>query len=293
MAKLDFHVIAYVLIGIVIYAAAILTTFGAALWQRTILGPTAGPLLMIVVTSLAGLGMVAIGYFMIRVLGGSASLRLTKLMTHLTRSKQVIEIRKNSIQESSGIKRMIVDQVHWFYIPILVFISAIGLGWDFHNANSPKAGFFHGVAGSFDIFSRPAIGTSPIVFSRHLIPALVILTIIAGLVPALVLPYFSKFKVTGVNAGPFHTTLLFSFVGVLAGVGVILTLIGLFYRSLWLNRAPLPYHFGILALLGFSLHLSLGMYLGMQKAEAKIMTSLQGSESGKLMVIGKKVSSPS
>ena len=90
---------------------------------------------------------------------------------------------------------------------------------------------------------------------------------------------------TGINAGPFHTTLLYSAVGVLAGLGVILTLLGLFYRSLWLNRAPLPYHFGILALLGFSLHYCLGMYLGMRRAEVKILREIHASESGKLIVL--------
>jgi hypothetical protein len=100
-----------------------------------------------------------------------------------------------------------------------------------------------------------------------------------------VLPYFDKFKVTGINAGPFHTSLLYSAVGAFAGLGVLLTLVGLFYRSLWLNRAPLPYHFGILALLGFSLHFSLGMYLGQRKAEGKILHRIHGSESGKLIVL--------
>jgi hypothetical protein len=150
---------------------------------------------------------------------------------------------------------------------------------------APKAGFFQPVLHTLDIFSRPVAGTSPILFSRHLIPALVLLIAIGGFVPALVLPYFEKFKITGVNAGPFHTSLLFYEVGVLAGLGVILTLVGLFYRSLWLNRAPLPYHFGILALLGFSIHFSLGMYLGHGKAEAKIVDMIRRSESGKLMVL--------
>ena len=74
-------------------------------------------------------------------------------------------------------------------------------------------------------------------------------------------------------------------VGALTGLGVLLTLVGLFYRSLWPNRAPLPYHFGILSLLGFSLHFPLGLYLGMEKAEVKILQRIHDSPSGKLIVL--------
>ena len=111
-------------------------------------------------------------------------------------------------------------------------------------------------------------------------------TILAGFVPAIVLPYFGKkFKITGVNAGQFHKYLLYYSVGALTGLGVLLTLVGLFYRSLWLNRAPLPYHFGLLSLLGLSLHFYLGLYLEMNKAEVKILQRIQDSPSGKLTVL--------
>lgn len=274
---------AYVLVGITFYAAAILTTFGPALWEYTHFGPTVGPMVMIIVTSLAGLCETAIGFLMILLLGGRSSLRLTRLMSRITHSKQIVETTKTPM--ISSIRARMLDRIHWLYMPGLVFISAVGLGWDVHNVNGAKAGLFQPVIPLLDIFSRPTPEMSPIVFSRHLIPALVLLTAIAGIVPALVLPYFDKFKVTGINAGPFHTTLLYSVVGVLAGLGVILTLVGVFYRSLWLNRAPLPYHFGILALLGFSLHYCLGMYLGMKRAEVKILREIHASESGKLIVI--------
>jgi len=265
------------------YAIAILTTFGRTLWEHSTLGPTLGPAVMIATTSLAGLGVVVLGYFMILFLGGSSSSGLGRFIAHLTHSKQIIEISKKPPLSSR--KARLLDRAHWLYVPVLVFISTVGLDWDVYNGDGPKAGFFQPVLHALDIFSRPAAGVGPILFSRHLIPALVVLTAIGGFAPALVLPYFEKFKITGVNAGPFHTSLLFSAVGALAGLGAILTLVGLFYRSLWLNRAPLPYHFGILALLGFSIHFSLGMYLGQGKAEAKIMDSIRRSESGKLIVL--------
>jgi hypothetical protein len=283
LVKLDFAMLVYVLVGVAFYAIAILTTFGHTLWEHSVLGPTLGPAVMIGTTSLAGLGVIVLGYFMILFLGGSSSLSFTRTIAHLTHSKQIIEISKNP--HASNKKAMLLDQAHWLYVPGLVFISTIGLGWDVYNGDGPKAGFFQPVLHALDIFSRPTSGVSPILFSRHLIPALVVLTAIGGFIPALVLPYFEKFKITGVNAGPFHTSLLFTEVAALAGLGIILTLVGLFYRSLWLNRAPLPYHFGILTLLGFSIHFSLGMYLGQGKAEAMILDRIRRSESGKLIVL--------
>jgi len=281
--KLDYATFAYFLVGVALYAIAILTTFGHTLWEHSSLGPTLGPTVMIATTSLAGLGVIVLGYFMILFLSGSPSSYFVRTIAHLTRTKQIIEISKNP--PASNKKAKMLHRVHWLYTPGLVFISTVGLGWDVYNGDSPKAGFFQPVLHALDIFSRPVAGTSPILFSRHLIPALVLLVAIGGFVPALVLPYFEKFKITGVNGGPFHTSLLFYEVGALAGLGVILTLVGLFYRSLWLNRAPLPYHFGILALLGFSIHFSLGMYLGHGKAEAKIMDGIRKSASGNLVVL--------
>jgi len=267
----------------IFFAIAILTTFGHTLWERSILGPTVGPTVMIASVSLAGLGEMVLGYFMILILGGSSSLGLTKFIAHHTHSKQIVEMSKTHGMSSR--KSRMLDRIHWLYMPVLVFVSAVGLGWDVHNADSPSTGLFQPILRALDIFSRPPAGVGPILYSRQLIPALVILTAVAGLIPALVLPYFDRFKVTGINAGPFHMSLLYSVVGVFAGLGVLLTLVGLFYRSLWLNRAPLPYHFGILALLGFSLHFSLGMYVGMRKAEGKILDRIKGSQSGMLIVL--------
>ncbi len=276
--------LAYGVVGVAFYATAILTTFGPTVWQRSSLGPRLGPVVMITSTSLAGLGAVVLGYAMILILGGSSSLSLISFIARRTKSKQVIEISKTIPASSKGAK--ILDRIHWLYIPGLIFIAAVGLGWDVHNVNGPASGFFQPVLRALDIFSRPPGGESPLVFSQHLIPALVILTATAGLVPALVLPYFDKIKVTGINSGPFHKSLLYIGVGAVAGLGVLFTLVGLFYRSLWLNREPLPYHFGLLSLLGFSIHFSLGTYLGRSRAEAKILNRVRGSQSGKLIVLG-------
>jgi hypothetical protein len=281
--KFGYGELMYVIAGLVFYSIAIITTFGRALWERSILGPTLGPIFMIASATLGGLGVVVIGYVMILILAGSASLSLAKFIAHLTRSKQIVERSKTSTK--SGNNTNILERAHWLYLPGVVFICALGLGWDVHNADGPGAGRLQPLLHALDIFSRPSPGVGPILFSRQLIPALIVLTSLAGIVPAIALPYIEKFKVTGINAGPFHTTLLLYAVGALAGLGAILTLLGLVYRSLWLNRTPLPYHFGILAILGFSMHFSLGMRLGMEKAELRILKQIHQSESGRLKIL--------
>ncbi|MGA8905701.1 MAG: hypothetical protein WB661_11920 [Candidatus Bathyarchaeia archaeon] len=282
LVRMDYTAFAYAIVGIVLYTVAIVTTFGRTLWERSTLGPVLGPTVMIISTSIAGLGAVVLGYLMIITLGGSPSLNLAKFISHVTSSKQIIEQSKTPPTLSRSSK--ILDRVQLLFVAGVVFISAVGLGWDVHNGDGPGAGMFQPLLHALDIFSRP-VGVGPIAFSRQLIPALLVLTVIAGIVPALVLPYFDRIKVTGLNASPFHKTLLYYEVGALAGLGAILTLVGLFYRSLWLNRAPLPYHFGILSLLGFSLHFSLGMYFGKRKAEVKILERIRRSQSGRLIVL--------
>ena len=238
---------------------------------------------MILSISVAGLGAIVLGFLMVLFLGGYVSLRLSRFVAHLTHSKQIVEAAKTKTR--TGFRERLLASVHWLYIPGVLFIAAVGLGWDVYNADGPKASFLQPVVHALDIFSRPPPGTSPILFSRHLIPALILLTAVVGIIPALVVVYFDKFKVTGINTWPFHIGMLYSEVGVLAGLGAILTLVGLFYRSLWLNRAPLPYHFGILTLLGFSLHFSLGMYIGIGNAGDKILVQVRGSQSRRLIVL--------
>jgi len=283
--RIDYAVPGYLISGLICCVVAILTTFGPKLWEHSVLGPTLGPLVMILFTSLAGLAGALIGYIMIFLFGGSVSIDLISYIARLTHSKQVVqslEVRRSS----SGVTGRLSGQLHWFYIPGVVFICAVGLGWDVYNADGPRAGLLQPILHALDVFSRPGPSVGPIAFSPRLIPALVALTVIAGLVPSIVLPYFGNFKVTGVNWGPMHTSLVYYEVGILTGLGAILTLVGLFYRSLWLDRAPLPYHFGILALLGFSILFSLGLYLGMRQAEDKIRDRIRKSDSGKLIVLG-------
>lgn len=183
--RFDYRAIAsYLVVGIASYAIAVLSTFGHALWEHSALGPTFGPIVMILSISVAGLGAIALGYLMVLFLGGYVLLRLSRFVAHLTHSKQIVEIAKTTTGTSLSAK--LLDGVHWLYIPGLLFISTVGLGWDVYNADGPKASLLQPVLHALDIFSRPPPGTNPILFSRHLIPALILLTAVAGLVPALV-----------------------------------------------------------------------------------------------------------
>jgi hypothetical protein len=281
--KVGYTELTYFVGGLASYSVAIVTTFGRTLWERSVFGPTFGPIVMIAFTTVGGFGVMLLGYGMVIGLGGGGSFAAATLMARIMRAKQIVEVAKVSTKSRT---KLFIDWSHWVYVPLVVFICALGLGWDIHNADGPHAEQLQPVLRALDVFTRPTSGIGPILFSRQLIPALVILTGLAGIVPALVMAYFEKFKVTGVNAGPFHTSLLLYAVGALAGLGAILTLLGLVYKSLWLNRAPLPYHFGILAILGFSLHFSLGLHLGVARAEVRIMGRLRKSKSGRLTVLG-------
>lgn len=100
----------------------------------------------------------------------------------------------------------------------------------------------------------------------QILPELSVLVVLAGLIPSLSLPYFRGMKITGVNGSPYHTNLLTTSVGVIAGTSVIFTLGGFLYRVLLLGTAPVYYHYSILAMVGLSLFYAAGNFLGVQKA---------------------------
>lgn len=90
---------------------------------------------------------------------------------------------------------------------------------------------FHDLLHAIDVFSKP-LQENLTSYSVSAIPYMLILVFVAGLVPSMVLPYFRRFKITGVNSGPFHTNILFTIVGFIAGLGATLTLIDLIYEVL-------------------------------------------------------------
>lgn len=123
-------------------------------------------------------------------------------------------------------------------------------------------------------------------YSIEMLLVMLVLVAIAGIVPSIVLPYFRKFKVTGVNSGPFHTDLLFTVVGFIVGLGALLTVLGLVYEVLWVGKGPSYYHYVVPVMLGLCVHYSIGASWGRDRAEIMVQRMLEVRE-GRRIVRGK------
>jgi hypothetical protein len=252
-------------LGILLYIAATVLSFDAD-------DPTSGlsPLPTLALTFATGLGALSLGYGLTILLGGQASLPLVEHMAHLTRSTHVVEI---------------VDELHrpkgWrclrdisLYLPVLIFVMSITLAWDVHNFHSPEFPVLHDLLHQLDIFSKPV---QPSVW-RHavdFIPPMIIFVAAAGAVPSLVLPYYRRFKITSVNSDPFHTDLLLSTLGLLAGFGALLSLGGYLFKVLWWGNGPRYYEYVLPTMLGLSIHYTIGAFLARDRSEKMVVAKLE------------------
>ena len=125
---------------------------------------------------------------------------------------------------------------------------------------------------SLNFFATPQRANA-VLFSLRLTPALIAITMISGLAPSIALPYFRRFKIIGINSGPFHSTVLFAVLGSVIGLSILVSLLGVFYNVFWAG-APSSYHYALIVLIGFSLHYSAGTYIGRNKAESIILWKL-------------------
>jgi hypothetical protein len=100
-----------------------------------------------------------------------------------------------------------------------------------------------------------------------------VVTLISGLAPSIALPYFRRFKIIGINSGPFHSTVLTAVFGSIISLNLLVGLLGIFYNVLW-AEAPTSYHYALIVLIGFSLHYSVGTYIGRDKAQSIILRKL-------------------
>jgi hypothetical protein len=253
------------MLGVLFYALAVVSTFAFEFYTSTI-----NPLLIFIFTSVGGLGALALGYASVIILGGIVSLRLNEFIAHVTMCKQVVEVTIENPQTT--FRRTWRDFL--LYMPALVFALSLILAWDIHNVHDPQTSIFYPLLRTLDIFSKP-IAADPLLRPIEVVLAMTVLIGIAGIAPSMALPYFRKFKITGVNSGPFHTNFLFLVVGLIVGLGTLLTLVGFIYSVLWVGKGPIIYHYVFLALLGLSLHYTLGAFLGRDKSEDIIMTKLR------------------
>jgi hypothetical protein len=265
-------------LGIVLYGLAATSTFTLAQFKFSRLDPA------ILVSYSVGAGLLAagLGYSSMTLVGGRLSLAVTRSACRLTGARQVIRV---SAGGSGSSKNAIFQRAYFLYASLLVFAFSIGVAWDLYNADGPKAAFLRPLIHALNAFSRPA-NMSPVVFSLNLLPVLLVLLAIGGLVPSFALPYFRKFKITGVNSPPFPIGALWSTGGLVIGLSVVLALVGLIYNSLWANKGPIYYHFTFLVMLGFSIHFALGTFLARGRSERMIERSLRLGSGSNLVFLG-------
>jgi hypothetical protein len=258
------------ILGFVAYSVAAVSTFSIP--QLTHVG--LDPLAVALVTSIGGLLVIGLGYVSIVLLGGICSLSIAGLVAKLTKTKQVIRPKDEKFLQ---LRRILIEKSHLIYLPLVLFFTSIALGWDIYSADpsrtaSARPGMLRFVLHSLNFLATPQ-RASGVLFSLRLTPALIAITLISGLVPAIALPYFRRFKIIGINSGPFHSTLLTAVLGPIIGLNILVSLLGIFYKVLW-AEAPTSYHYALIVLIGFSLHYSAGTYIGRGKAESIILRRL-------------------
>jgi hypothetical protein len=263
------------ILGFVAYSVAAISTFSIPQLTHVGLDEVA----IAALAFLAGLFAIVLGYESIVLLGGVCSLSFVGFVARVTKSRQLIESR----EKSPRLRKILIEKSHLVYLPALLFFTSIGIGWDIYTVlpSTPRTIRPRGLAGSvlysLNFFATPQRANA-VLFSLRLTPALILITLISGIVPSIALPYFRRFRVTGINAGPFHSSLLTAVVGSVVGVSIILSFLGIFYKILWAGGAPTSYHYAIIVLAGLSLHYAAGTYIGRGKAESIVLRRLVGGK---------------
>ncbi|HXX73107.1 MAG TPA: hypothetical protein VEI80_05370 [Candidatus Acidoferrales bacterium] len=259
------------ILGFVTYTVAAVSTFSIP--QLTHVGldtfAVAG------LTFVAGIFAIVLGYESIVLLGGMCSLRFVGFVAWVTKSRQLIESR----EKSPKLRKLLIEKSHLVYLPALLFFTSIGIGWDIYTSIPMTArtvrsrGLGMSIVYSLNFFATPQ-RANVVLYSLRTTPALILITVISGIVPSIALPYFRRFRVTGINAGPFHSSLLTAVVGAVVGVSIILSFLGIFYKILWAGGAPTSYHYALIVLVGLSLHYAAGTYVGRDRAESIVLRKL-------------------
>ncbi len=258
------------ILGFVAYIVAAVSTFSIPQLTLVRLDPFA----VAVFTSIVGFLVIGLGYGSIVLLGGMCSLSIAGLIARLTKTKQVIRPKDEKLLH---LGKALIAKSHLVYLPLVLFFTSIAIGWDIYSADpsstaSTRPGMLRLVLHSLNFLATPQRATG-VLFSLRLTPGLIVITMISGLVPSIALPYFRRFKIIGINSGPFHSTLLTAVLGSIIGLNILVSLLGIFYNVLWAG-APTSYHYALIVLIGFSLHYSAGTYIGRGKAESIILRRL-------------------
>lgn len=265
-------------VGGAFFVIAVMTTFSPTQLAHS----RFDPVLVIFVNFLSGLVAVVIGYESMVGFGGRFSLGIAKFVAKVSGSRQVVEVIRD---QPMALSHGLISQAYLAYVPPLVFLISIALSWDIFTLDTAHSGpaqpFFH----LLDIFARN-LRVNPVLFSLELVPIFLLLIFVAGIVPSVVLPYFGRFRVTGVNSTPFHKGFLMTTVAVVTGVSAVFSLSALFYEVLFTTQEPLYYHYSLLQLVGLSLYYGVGSSLGLERAGRIITKTLETSKPSDLVFQG-------
>ncbi|MGD0424732.1 MAG: hypothetical protein ABSA92_14935, partial [Candidatus Bathyarchaeia archaeon] len=198
------------ILGFVAYSVAAVSTFSIPQLTHARLDPFA----IVLFASMAGLLVIGLGYGSIVLFGGICSLGIAGLVSRLTKTKQVIRPKE---EKSLPLRKALIEKSHLVYLPLVLFFTSIALGWDIYTADTLRSaslrtasktpGILLRVLHSLNFLATPPHATS-VLFSLRLTPALIMITLVSGLTPSIALPYFRRFKIIGINSGPFHSTVL-------------------------------------------------------------------------------------
>ena len=261
------------ILGFAAYLVAAVSTFSIPQLTHVHLDQVTIALL----TSAAGLLVIGLGYGSIVLLGGICSLRIAGLFSKLTKTRQLLESKE---EKSLKLRKNLIEKSHLVYLPLVLFFTSIAIGWDIYSIaltrttaiTATRPSFLRLLLRSLNFFATPQRATG-VLFSLRLTPGLIAITLISGLVPSIALPYFRRFKIIGINSGPFHSTILFTVLGSVVGFSIVISLLGIFYKVLYAG-APTSYHYALIVLIGFSLHYSAGTYIGRSKSESIIVRKI-------------------
>jgi hypothetical protein len=276
--KRPIYVVVAFLSGVLLYVLASITSFNLTDFTHSSYGLS----MTIILTSIGGVAALFLGYESVIVLGGRISLGLAEFVSRLNRSMHVIEEVDDGPQ---GFYQRFIQTHLPILVVILVFLLSLAIGWDVHNLHGPAESLFHPLLHEFDVFSKPT-GTDIIAYSVEVVPDMLVIVALAGVAPSIIIPYLRKFKITGVNSEPFHTFLLSVIVGFVAGLSLLFTLVGFIFNVLWMGKGPRYFHFALLAMLGLSVHYTIGVFLGREKSESIVGTKLK-AESHERVAVGK------
>ncbi len=288
------------ILGFVAYCIAAVSTFSIPQLTHVHLDQVA----IALVTSAAGLLVIGLGYGSIVLLGGVCSLRIAGLFSKLTKTRQLLEPKE---EKSLKLRKTLIEKSHLIYLPAVLFFTSIAIGWDIYSAIPARTTTTatktttstlpittrHSMLGvvlrSLNFFATPQHANA-VIFSLRLTPGLIAITLISGLVPSIALPYFRRFKIVGINSGPFHSTILFTVLGSVVGISIVISLLQIFYKVLYAG-APTSYHYALIVLIGFSLHYSAGTYIGRSKSESIILRKIANGryDRNRIVILDRKL----